>query len=57
MSARQFATTSAINSPPFRTGWPPSRPHRRIDQELDTRKQHDVRLTRIERHLELPKAA
>ena len=31
--------------------------HRRIDQELDTRKQHDVRLTRIERHLQLPKAA
>ena len=31
--------------------------HRRIDQELDTRKQHDVRLTRIERHLQLPEAA
>lgn len=31
--------------------------HRRIDQELDTRKQHDVRLTRIEQHLELPEAA
>ena len=31
--------------------------HRRIDQELDTRKQHDVRLTRIQRHLELPEAA
>ena len=30
--------------------------HRRIDQELDTRKQHDVRLTRIERHLQLPEA-
>lgn len=25
--------------------------HRRIDNELDTRKQHDVRLTKIERHL------
>ena len=31
--------------------------HRRIDQELDTRKQHDLRLTRIERHLQLPEAA
>jgi hypothetical protein len=31
--------------------------HRRIDQELDTRKQHDVRLTRIEQHLQLPEAA
>lgn len=31
--------------------------HRRIDQDLDTRKQHDVRLTRIERHLQLPEAA
>ncbi len=30
--------------------------HRRIDQELDTRKQHDVRLTRIERHLQMPEA-
>jgi hypothetical protein len=30
--------------------------HRRIDQELDLRKQHDVRLTRIERHLQLPEA-
>jgi hypothetical protein len=25
--------------------------HRRIDNELDIRKQHDVRLTKIERHL------
>ncbi len=31
--------------------------HRRIDQELDTRKQHDVRLTRIERHVQLPEVA
>ena len=31
--------------------------HRRFDQELDTRKQHDVRLTRIERHIQLPEAA
>ena len=31
--------------------------HRRIDQELDLRKRHDVRLTRVERHLQLPKAA
>ena len=31
--------------------------HRRIDLELDTRKQHDVRLTRIERHIQLPEAA
>jgi hypothetical protein len=30
--------------------------HRRIDQELDLRKQHHVRLTRIERHLQLPEA-
>ena len=31
--------------------------HRRIDQELDMRKQHDVRLTRIEQHLELNETA
>ena len=31
--------------------------HRRIDQELDTRKQHNVRLTRIERQLQMPEAA
>ena len=31
--------------------------HRRIDQDLNTRKQHDVRLTRIEQHLQLPEAA
>jgi predicted nucleic acid-binding Zn-ribbon protein len=31
--------------------------HRRIDQELDVRKQHDVRLSRIERHLQLPETA
>ena len=31
--------------------------HRRIDLELDTRKQHDVRLTRIERQLGLTEAA
>ena len=30
--------------------------HRRIDSELDLRKQHDVRLTRIERHLRLSEA-
>jgi hypothetical protein len=31
--------------------------HRRIDMELDQRKQHDVRLTRIERHVKLSEAA
>jgi len=31
--------------------------HRRIDMELDQRKTHGVRLTRIERHLKLPEAA
>ncbi len=31
--------------------------HRRIDQELDFRKQHEVRLTKIERHLQLPETA
>ena len=31
--------------------------HRRIDQELDTRKQHEVRLARVEKRLELSDVA